>query len=393
MDDWKLIESYAREQSDSAFRQLVERHALLVYSSALRQVRDEQLAQDVAQAVFILLARKASQLSRKTVVAGWLFNTTRFVAARAMRAEQRRQRLEQEAFQMNQINLPDETWHRIEPVIDEVLAGMSRSDREAILLRFFEDKSLREVAVAMGVNEEAAKKRVARALERLREAVRVRGVILSASALAAAMTAQASAVAPAALVSELACAALSTTASNSALGLTSEVLRAWFWKKLAWTASVGLLAVAGLTVIVFQSRDLDALASTASLSSATEASSNAVARPVTPNQDAMETEVTNRILQLQVVAADTGEAIKNARVVRSHFGGSEPRKRFDLRTDASGRCAVPLPPGVTRLDVAVFAPGWSTRVAAWPNAESSGIATDYTFRLQRVTNVIGGRIR
>src|SRR5215217_8516865 len=108
MDDRQLIQSYATEKSEAAFRQLVERYAGLVHASALRQVRDPQVAQDVAQSVFILLARKAGSLGQNTVLAGWLFNTTRFVAARARRSEQRRQQREQEAYQMKQIDSPDQ---------------------------------------------------------------------------------------------------------------------------------------------------------------------------------------------------------------------------------------------------------------------------------------------
>src|SRR6185503_11046796 len=119
MDDWQLIESYTREHSETAFRQLVERHAALVYASALRQVGDTALAQDIAQAVFILLARKASRLRRSTVIAGWLFETTRFVALKAMRTESRRLRREQEALTMNELQSGESTWREIEPHMDD----------------------------------------------------------------------------------------------------------------------------------------------------------------------------------------------------------------------------------------------------------------------------------
>lgn len=110
MDDWQLIETFAREHSEAAFRTLVERHGGLVQASALRQVSDVQLAQDVTQAVFVLLARKAGRLRRGTMLPGWLFQTTRFVARRALRTEQRRQRREQEAFLMQQLTSTTDTW-------------------------------------------------------------------------------------------------------------------------------------------------------------------------------------------------------------------------------------------------------------------------------------------
>jgi RNA polymerase sigma factor (sigma-70 family) len=177
MEDWQLLESYAQHQSESAFRTLVERHANLVYGSALRQVGNPQLAQDVAQAVFILLARKAPRLRKGTVIVGWLFQTTRFVASRAIRTEQRRQRREQEAFEMQQLSSTDNAWRRIEPVIDDALDQLGRADRDAILIRYLEGKSMREVGAALGVTEEAAKKRVTRAVEKLRTILTRRGVV------------------------------------------------------------------------------------------------------------------------------------------------------------------------------------------------------------------------
>src|SRR5258706_2687741 len=104
MDDWELIESYAQRQSESAFKTVVERYAGLVYASALRQVREPQMAQDIAQAVFILLARKAGRLRKKTILSGWLLQTTRFVAGHVIRTEQRRQRREQEAVEMQRVS-------------------------------------------------------------------------------------------------------------------------------------------------------------------------------------------------------------------------------------------------------------------------------------------------
>ena len=100
MEDWQLLEDYVRRGSESAFRSLVSRHLGLVYAAAFRQVNDSGLAEEVSQAVFILLARKARSLPRRTILAGWLFRTTRFVASRALRSEVRRQRREQQAVDM-----------------------------------------------------------------------------------------------------------------------------------------------------------------------------------------------------------------------------------------------------------------------------------------------------
>ena len=191
MDDWQLLQSYVERDSESAFGTLVNRYVNLVYSVAFRQTQDSQLAQEVAQAVFLLLARKARGLRRGVVLSGWLFRTTRFVASRAVRAEQRRQRREQEAFAMQQLNSLDDAWKRIAPVLDEALEHLGETDRNAILLRFLSDKSHRETASALGVSEDAAKKRVTRDLDKLRELLTSRGVALSAAVLASTVAANA----------------------------------------------------------------------------------------------------------------------------------------------------------------------------------------------------------
>src|SRR3954452_18379775 len=137
MEDWQLLQDYFERGSESACRSLVGRHLGLVHSVALRQLNDRALAEEVSQAVFILLARKAPNLSRNTPLAGWLFQTTRFVAARTLRSELRRQQREQEALNMQELSLPDETWHRIVSELDEALEQLGRAERNAVLLRFF----------------------------------------------------------------------------------------------------------------------------------------------------------------------------------------------------------------------------------------------------------------
>src|SRR5580765_2170684 len=113
MEDRQLIEEFVARKSEAALGALVDRYINLVHSAATRQVRDAQLAQEVTQAVFILLARKIGELPAKTLLPGWLYRTTRFVAARAVRAEQRRHHREQEAFEMQQLSSPDLTWQRM----------------------------------------------------------------------------------------------------------------------------------------------------------------------------------------------------------------------------------------------------------------------------------------
>jgi RNA polymerase sigma factor (sigma-70 family) len=184
--DAQLVREFAASGAEEAFAELVRRHAGLVRAAALRQTNDAHLADEVTQAVFLLLARKAGSLSPKVVLLGWLMQAARFAANDLLRAERRRRQRENAAFQMNTIapDTNDESarlWERVAPVLDDSLARLREADRSALLLRFFRNCSLAEVGTALGIAEEAARKRVGRALEKLREELQRRGVVASAT--------------------------------------------------------------------------------------------------------------------------------------------------------------------------------------------------------------------
>jgi len=166
MDDMALLREYAARNSEAAFETLVSRRVNFVYSAALRQVRDPHLAEEITQAVFIILAQKAGRISDKTILAGWLFRTTRFAALAQMRADAKRRQREQEAHMQSEIQpaVPDLFWEQMSPLLDEALATLGETDRQAVLLRFFENKSLAEVGSSLGAGEDTARKRVSRAL-------------------------------------------------------------------------------------------------------------------------------------------------------------------------------------------------------------------------------------
>jgi len=170
--DLELLRSYARNRSEPAFTELVRRHIDLVHSAALRMVRDSHLAEEVTQSVFLALARDAERLADRPVLASWLHRTARNIAAQTVRTDVRRRNREQKAAAMNEILAAESgapcPWDTMALHLDAALNEMSEADRDALLLRFFERKSAREIATVLSVSDEAAQKRVTRAVERLR---------------------------------------------------------------------------------------------------------------------------------------------------------------------------------------------------------------------------------
>lgn len=208
-DDAELLRRYAEERSEAAFAEIVRRHLDLVYAVALRKVgRDAHLAQDVAQQVFMDVARKAPALARHPVLTGWLFTSTHYAATQLVRAEQRRRAREETAEIMNALLRSEETapaidWEQLRPVLDDLVRELSERDRAAVLLRYFEGRPLAEVGARLRISEEGARARVDRAVEKLRIALARRGVTSTAAALGLVLAEQVSAAAPVGLVSSV----------------------------------------------------------------------------------------------------------------------------------------------------------------------------------------------
>ena len=209
-DDAELLRCYAEEKSEEAFAELVRRRIGLVYSVAWRHTRDAQRAEDVTQAVFTALARKAGELARRPVLVGWLYRSAQFAASDAVRAEVRRQAREQEAYIMNEsereASEPD--WPALRPVLDEGLNALEERDRDAVLLRFFDGQSFAEIGARLNLTENAARMRVERALGKLHTSLARRGVKSTSAALGAAMAGQAGVAAPAGLAASVTAGAL-----------------------------------------------------------------------------------------------------------------------------------------------------------------------------------------
>lgn len=242
--DLDLLRQFARDNSQDAFGEIVRRHLDLVYSAALRQVRSPQLAEEVAQSVFADLARDARGLKPDTVLTAWLYAVARRTAIDTVRKESRRQLREQIAVEMNHMNATADDWEQIAPLLDDAMAALDETDRAAVLLRYFENKSLREVGESLKISDDAAQKRVGRAVDRLREFFTNKKAAIGAGGLAALISANAVQSAPVGLAATISTAAAltGTAIQTSTLVATTKTIAMTTFSKSLITAALAALA-------------------------------------------------------------------------------------------------------------------------------------------------------
>ena len=403
MTDSELLQRYTRDDSESAFEELVRRHINLIYSAALRQMDgDSHLAQDVTQSVFTDLARKAAKLTRHTSLTGWLYTSTRFAAASLRRTEQRRRHREQKAHAMNTLfatTSAEPDWSHIKSLLDAAMHRLEERDREAVLLRYFRNLSYAEIGAGTGLSENAARMRVDRALEKLQSILSRQGVTSTAAVLGGLLTAHAVGAAPGQLASTMAKTALAGTATTGTAGFLAGML-ALPKVKLA----AGVLAIAGAAVLIAitatRSHAKTGVVATAAAAPATNAATAStanlpVAAPaaVTVNNPAVN-EMKGFVLHLKIITADSGKPIPMVPIdYRAELGGvsGNPFQGGPLMSDRFGKCDVVYPTNVVMLQLITRKDYFADTKLLWHPSSGEVIPTNYVLRLDRAVS-IGGTV-
>lgn len=407
--DTELLRRFATEQSETAFTELVGRHLDLIYSAALRQMNgDAAAAEDITQAVFTDLARKAARLTCHTSLASWLYKSTRYLAANARRDQHRRQQREQEAHAMNELLQPagpGPDWDQLRPVLDEAMHELGETDREAVLLRFFERRPLAEVGTRLGLSENAARMKVERALNKLRGALARRGVTSTTAALMFALTGQAVAAAPAGLAPRVSHAAIASATAGAAHGggllfaLLALITRTQI-KIVVGTVAFTLLLAPVVWLRLSPGRDNSRTAEAHDQAATPVAATPTVATEVTTDSTDVSAAVPSDDaslgrLHLTLLAADSGRPVPGVLVER---GWVTDAKFLSLR-DGTVNVTYQKPPlaprPVTRVDgelrLTARAEGFADTRLKWALERGEVVPETYTVRLKRAVP-IGGTV-
>lgn len=405
--DSQLLNRYAGDRSEDAFSELVRRHLDLVYSAALRQVDgDNAAAADVAQAVFTDLARKAGNLTSHTSLTGWLFTSTRFLAANARRSEERRRLREQQALAMNTLSPASDgepDWDRLRPVLDDSLAALSDQDREAVLWRYFERRTHAEIGTRLGISENAARMRVERALEKLRTHLTQQGIPSTATALGLVLSRQAVLAAPAGLSDQISRKAIHQAGALARIPVSP-------WRRWLIPAAVGLMILSVGILWNPLSRSLRIPDSNASgigggaaggsglSASAVGPGTPSSAAPTAtgseqeavPSADTADETPSAGTMTLLVLAADSGKPLPNIGVSGRAYGGAHGfQKEFVTLRD--GTCRVPYVDTDAELELITHAEGYADTRMIWNPRRGEAIPARYTVRLVKPV-ALGGRV-
>jgi RNA polymerase sigma factor (sigma-70 family) len=383
-----LLHRYVTERSEAAFTELVQQYIDVVYSAALRQVNNDPIAaEDVTQAVFTDLARKAPRLVRHTSLTGWLYTSTRYLSTKVRRTEHRRVVREQEAYAMNQLlhsTAPDPAWEELRPVLDEAMHELSPADREAVLLRYFERRPIAEIGTWLGLTEDTARKRVARAIDKLRGNLAKRGITSTVGALSVVLSERTVSAAPAGMAGRLSHAAISTLGSGGGTLAT-------FWKLLiAGGVAATVMVVAILpkfsrqTSHVAVSAPIVPAIQTAAVSARSDAVTNSAVSETPPVEN------TGDKLILHIVTADTGQPIPSVTVEYWWGQGDNVNDSKTLTASRFGICEVPVKrTPTTQVVLVTERDGFADTRLRWYAAREQTIPQEYTLRLARAVSIAG----
>jgi RNA polymerase sigma factor (sigma-70 family) len=341
MDDVELLSDYVNRGSDQAFGQIVRRYIDLVYTAARRQVGPAR-AEDVTQAVFVTLARKAKSLDPHVVLGGWLLLATRYAAANQNKTDGRRAKHEKEAAMARKETLHPQNHSDVEEVLDTAMAELAQPNRDAVVLRFLEGKSVRETAHRLGISEDAAKQRVSRAIEQLRGILARQGVTLSVAGLTSILATHAVQAAPAHLAAATASAA---TAQAATLAKGAAAIVAWMKANAAaMVVAMGILTGTTAAVVHELAREKTPVAA--------QAIPVAQAGPLIAGliPDAQEMTLS------AVVKTEEGQTIADAEVIlatekQPAYAYRDNPKCPSTQTDAQGRFNLKAPPGKSEIMV------------------------------------------
>ncbi|MBI3851288.1 MAG: sigma-70 family RNA polymerase sigma factor [Verrucomicrobia bacterium] len=396
-NDSELLRRYVRDRSEAAFAELVRRHLDLVYSSALRQINgDVHAAQDVAQAVFLDLARKAARLTRHSSLSGWLYTSTRYLTANARRAAQRRLVRELTAHTMNELQRADEAepdWSALHPILDDAMHELNETDREAVLWRYFERRPFAEIGLQLGLKENAARMRVERALDKLRAALIKRGVNSTGAALATMLVNQAVASTPADLAQRV-CLAVTAAAEVGGVVAWRAALWASMKIKLAVGAGVAMLLVCALVWWQFaepkpgipSSPDENGTSDTVL---ASQLSSNDSVSGATGELEPAPPLDQNK-LHLLIVAAGGGQPVSGVDVSCDVLVGKDSNNT-KFRSDRNGSVQIVLPTNTMSLEIRITSEGFADTRLAWRTDRGEVIPREYVLRLTAPVS-LGGSV-
>ena len=406
--DSELLQRFVADHSESAFRDLVHRYVGLVYSVAQRHGTLEAAdAEEVAQRVFVLLAEKASSMTDHPSITAWLFTTTRHIASRHQRTETRRRVREQKAYEMSQSLASDgliPEWTALRPVIDEAIAELDESDRKAVLWRYFEKQGFACIGSRLGLSEDAARKRVARALEDLRDAFSRRGISSTGAAIGLALEAHAVAATPPYITENILRGTRGIVRPTGRAVVTSPRFR------LGWSWAVALLLIVGIGGLMWMNRGVDwntpknasanpatqTVPSSGSLNSDSNSAAEGAQSGGISSANSADGAVGSSTfndgpgLLLTFVTKDAGEPVPNVTV---SYRGAEGNHftQAEFKASAKGEAKISIVPGTTYLTLQCVLEGFADTRLTWDPDKGNPIPKQRTVRLERAI-LIGGTV-